>query len=77
MLTNGRGLPRDPTRAATYFKQACDGDNGSGCSNLGFQTLKGIGVPKDKARGLDLLRRGCAAGYDWGCEQLKLAAGAR
>jgi TPR repeat protein len=36
MYEKGKGVKQDDFKAVKFFQKACDLNNGSGCSNLGF-----------------------------------------
>ena len=67
----GTAWARTTARAALLFKQACDGSNANGCSNLGIRVRVRRGVPADRASAVRLYRQGCKGGNPWGCDQLR------
>ena len=67
----GNGVPQDHLKAANLYRQACDGENMTACSNLGTLTYWGRGVAENKSKGLALLKQGCDGGNQFGCDRLK------
>lgn len=67
---DGRGVAKDPTRAATLYKRACDGGNASACFSLGLLYGLGTGVPKDVPRSAALYGQGCDGGVATACSVL-------
>ena len=66
----GDGVPKDITRAAEFYKQACDGGHAKACSHLGFLYDAGEGVELDTIRAAGLYRQGCAGGEAIACNNL-------
>ena len=66
----GDGVPKDITRAAEFYKQACDGGHAKACSHLGFLYDAGEGVEPDTIRAAGLYRQGCAGGEAIACNNL-------
>jgi TPR repeat protein len=64
---DGRGVVRDPVRAARFF--ACSRDKGSadGFVRLGEAYFEGRGVRRDPIRGVALFREACAGRHPAGC----------
>ncbi len=68
---NGTGVPKDVTRAAELYKQACDADELNGCVQLGRLHLSGRGgVSRDQLESRRLFDRGCDGGIHRGCTLL-------
>jgi hypothetical protein len=67
LLTQGRGAPRDPARAAALFEKVCPSDVRA-CVDLALLLQQGDGVPRDAARAAQLLNKACAAGEPYACE---------
>jgi hypothetical protein len=67
---NGTGVEKDSVRAASLFKQACDGNSAVGCSNLGHMYLSDKVVKRDAEKADSLFKRACDGGYAGGCESL-------
>ena len=59
-------------KAAPLYRKACDGGNGSACTNLGYMYERGLGVDKDERSAATLYRRGCDANDAQGCTNLAL-----
>jgi TPR repeat protein len=57
---DGIGWRQDDQKAAEYYKIACDGGDGLGCTYLGLMYEDGRGVQANQAKALDLFKRGCA-----------------
>jgi TPR repeat protein len=55
-VLSGKGA-KDLTRAASYFRKACDNGHPLGCREAGTMYRDGFGVPKDANRATQLLRR--------------------
>ena len=64
---NGDGVPRDTTRAAEFYQQACEGGVAEGCYSLGFMYNMGEGLGKDRARAGELFQQACEGGSADGC----------
>ena len=60
----------DELRAASLFKQACDGGELAGCSNLGFTYFEGRGVAKDNVRAAAFFKKACDGGELAACLNL-------
>jgi TPR repeat protein len=77
MYEVGRGVPRDPQRAATLYQRAvtlsqraCDANTLRACTALGVAYAGGIGVPRNDARAVALYQRACDGGEPAGCHHL-------
>ena len=68
MYYTGIGVKADNSKAAEFFKKACDGDFMSACSGLGGMYFDGIGVKVDKNRAAKLLKKACGGGVKDACE---------
>ncbi len=66
------GRAKDPARAASFFKKACDGGNAVACFNLGASYSNGEGVTRDQSRALSLFQKACDAGYTVACDAAAL-----
>ena len=64
------GVSKDNPRAATLYKEACDGGNPTSCANLGDMYVNGRGVPKDEVRANPLFKQACDRGNALGCVKL-------
>jgi TPR repeat protein len=60
----------DYTKAAIYYKKACDGEHVKGCLNLGLLYAYGEGVSVDDEEAADLLERAGDGGEVAGCSSL-------
>jgi TPR repeat protein len=58
----GPGFTKDPAKAATYYRIACDADDTAGCTILADLFFDGTGVKKDESEGMRLLRHACKQG---------------
>jgi len=67
LLTQGRGVTREPARAAALFEKACRSDVRA-CVDLALLLQQGDGVPRDAARATQLLTSACADGEPYACE---------
>ncbi len=63
----GEELPRDETRAAELYRQACDGDDGLGCTSLASMYADGRGVSADLVQARALHHKSCQSGNMTGC----------
>ena len=52
MYYKGRGLPRDPQKAVTWFRAAADAGDRDGMYWLGEANEEGCGLPKDRSHAL-------------------------
>jgi len=66
----GKGVPRDPARAAQLYEQACRLASAEGCAVAGHARLEGTVAEKDDAAALALFTRACDAGSAAGCAHL-------
>jgi TPR repeat protein len=41
ILFNGKGVKQDDSKALKFYQKACDLNDGSGCSDLGFMYKEG------------------------------------
>ena len=76
-VQDGRGVARDPARAAQMNRKVCDAGWGIGCFNLALQTMNGTGVDPDPKKGMALFKEAeplyakqCAAGDLQWCTNL-------
>jgi TPR repeat protein len=63
----GRGVPKDESRAATLFEKACTGGEAQGCYLLGVLYQAGLGVPQDERHAATLWEKACRAGISEAC----------
>lgn len=70
MHAEGRGVVRDPQRAAALYRKACDAANFHGCSRLGTLYEAGFGVVTDAQKARSLYARACDLGGSYGCSNL-------
>jgi len=61
---------KNPERAATIARDACEKRNALSCGVLGALKVRGLGVAKDEASGVKLLAVACNAGEASGCTNL-------
>jgi hypothetical protein len=66
----GRGVPKNDTRALTLFKRACDDSDPPACRHLGDMYRNGQWVPKDPAQAARQYQRSCDLGDGTGCRLL-------
>ena len=59
-------------KAAPLYRKACEGGNGSACTNFGYMYERGLGVDKNESSAATLYRRGCGAADAQGCTNLAL-----
>ena len=58
----GRGVPKDLTQSAYWYRKAADQGNPAAQVYLGYMYTVGMGVPQDKAEAVRWYRRAAAAG---------------
>lgn len=82
MIEKGRGIAKDPVRAAEMYRRVaasyekrCERD-AEACWRLGLLHEQGRGAPKDPARSAALYRGSCQRGNRAGCQLAARAAGA-
>lgn len=64
----GDGVKRDDSKAAHYFRLACDLGAGDGCARLAHLYEAGKGVRKDREEAARLYRLACDSGGAGACE---------
>ena len=70
----GERVPRDPARAAAWYRKAAERDDVTAQLNLGDLYRQGLGVPKNKIKSYFWLGRAAEQGNTWAAEaQQKLA----
>ena len=65
MYLKGSGLPKDPAKAARWFKKAADQGLPEAMEALGHLYRKGEGVPKDAAKAAKYYRQAAQYGRKW------------
>lgn len=65
--SKGKGVAKDPNKAAQFYQKACDGGIMVGCTNLGSNYQKGEGVAKDLDKAAQLYQKACDGGEMFGC----------
>lgn len=65
--SKGKGVAKDPNKAAQFYQKACDGGEMLGCNNLGNAYSKGEGVAKDLDKAAQLYQKACDGGEMFGC----------
>lgn len=58
----GEHFPRSATKAAAFYRQACDADYAVGCASLGSLLVRGEGVARDVEAGVALVQKACDLG---------------
>ena len=66
----GKGVAKDPNKAAQLYQKACDGGEMLGCRNLGYAYSIGKGVAKDPNKAAQLYQKACDGGEMGGCGNL-------
>lgn len=61
----------NPEKAIDLFKQACAGDFGSACSNLGAIYLSGQGAKVDYKQAKHFFKKACDLQEEAGCQGYK------
>jgi TPR repeat protein len=69
-LENGVGAARNVERAATLYKDDCDGVSLASCNSLGALYGRGEGVPHDDRQAVALFDDACKQGYPLACVNL-------
>jgi uncharacterized protein len=59
----GRGVPKDLTQSAYWYRKAADQGNPAAQVYLGYMYTAGIGVPQDKAEAVRWYRRAASSNY--------------
>jgi TPR repeat protein len=65
---HGAGVPKDPVRAAAFFKKACEAGEPNACASLGWAYEEGSGVARDLTLAVPLYRRAAAAVLQKSCD---------
>ena len=68
--SKGKGVAKDPNKAAQFYQKACDGGEMQGCSSLAITYEEGRGVTKDLSKAAQLYEKACDGGVMFGCIQL-------
>lgn len=69
-VRDGRGVERDPARAAQMLERACDRGFAPSCIALSDMVEAGDGVAADADRARSLLEQACASGSTDACDRL-------
>lgn len=70
LFRDGRGVPRDPTRAWRYLTTACERGDAVGCGALSELLVSDDGAQRNTAHAATLARAACEAGDGHGCASL-------
>ncbi len=70
LFDGGRGVTKDPLRAAAFQKRACDAGDKQTCVQLAWKQATGEGVPKDLAQAMATLEALCTDKVFSACTQL-------
>lgn len=73
LLRQSSELVREPARADTVLKRACDGGIPTACYDLGMAYQAGTDIGRDPIRALTLFRQACTGGEERSCELVKKA----
>lgn len=68
--TGGEGLNPNASRAALFYRKACEGGHALGCSKLGYLHRTGSGVEPDDDLAVQFYRTGCDGKDSLGCSNL-------
>ena len=68
MYEKGKGVKQDDFKALKFYQKACDLNDSSGCSNLGFMYEKGKGVRKSNPKALKYYGKACDLELVLGCK---------
>ncbi|MEM1348816.1 MAG: hypothetical protein AAGI01_09690, partial [Myxococcota bacterium] len=70
LMRSGRGVARDPRRAAVVYAKACDAGFAASCRILGLMLLRGDApLAPDPERGAEVLERACVGGMARACTE--------
>jgi uncharacterized protein len=58
-VSTGRGVAKDPAKAARFLQRGCDAGDAVNCERLALVHAKGEGVPRDIGRALALWQHAC------------------
>jgi TPR repeat protein len=67
MYGTGKGVPTDHGRAISLYRKACDGNDATGCTNLGAMYEDGLGITADLKQAHHYYAVGCNLGSSRGC----------
>ena len=70
LYEHGRGVPVDKTKAAEFYRQACDASDRLGCVAFASMQAHGTGVQKDVSMAEATFTQLCTDGVDESCLQL-------
>jgi TPR repeat protein len=76
MLSDGTGVPKNPTLAATFFVRGCPSSGPvepTGCVYLSVAYAQGKGVPADPLMAVSYAKKGCDNGAPVGCTRVSTA----
>ena len=59
MYEKGKGVKQDDFKALKFYQKACDLNDGSGCSLLGFKYVTGKDVKQDDFKALKFYQKAC------------------
>lgn len=68
-IASNHAFRKDFTRAAEFYKKACDGDDAESCYELGVLYDEAKGVPYDSVRSSALFRKACDGGLAKACAE--------
>jgi uncharacterized protein len=68
LYLNGKGIPKDETRALSIFEKTCDHGNMRACLDTGALYATATGTTVDMARAKQLMDKACAGGEQTACE---------
>jgi len=64
---------KDYTQAFPAFKEACNANDASSCTEIGYLYSAGLGVPQDESKSAAFSKQGCDLGNMAGCRDLGVA----
>jgi len=71
MYRDGRGVPKDDSRAVQLYQRGCAEGNPVGCTNLGFMYEESRVMARDRNRAAQLYQKGCNLGGAQACAKVK------
>jgi TPR repeat protein len=75
LYLNGKGVPKDVSKAVMMFEQACQRRDMASCDDLGALYATGTGRPADLTHARQLFDKVCSGGEEQGCDDAKLLVG--
>ena len=71
LYLNGKGVPKDETRALSVFEKTCDHGNMRACLDTGALYATATGTTVNLAHAKQLMDKACAGGEHTACENVE------